>query len=101
VEKRKVALKILQGFARCILSRHRVLRRADAVFRRVWDAEGSSYYYANTVTGGTAWTKSAVYLHASSEPPVYSVVGGEEVFEGSAQQSGSTKKRSPRHVRAV
>jgi hypothetical protein len=80
-----------------------VLRRADAVYRRVWDAESDAYYYANTVTGGTAWAKSAVYLHASSEPPVYSAVeAGEDAVEGDTHpQNGSMKKRSPRHVRAL
>jgi hypothetical protein len=94
-----VALKILQGFARCILSRRRVLRRADAVYRRVWDGDSSTYYYANAMTGETAWTKSSVYLHASSEPPVYAEGGGEAVV-GSAQ-SESVKRRSPRHVRVA
>lgn len=73
---RKVLAKIvITAFARCILARNRIKRRADHVYRRVWDAESSTYYYADVITGETSWVKNKVYINPSSEPPVYSDSG--------------------------
>ena len=63
-----------------------MLLHADFLFRRVLDAESGVYYYANIFSGETSWTKSAVYLHASSEPPI---ILGEEIAAASAAASYS------------
>lgn len=108
--KRKAAIKVLQGFARCILSRQRVLAQADYLFRRVLDAESGIYYYANVYNGLTSWTKSTVYLHASSEPPI--LLGEEaETASSTADLSadydtvdsavGVELRRSPRYNRII
>jgi len=82
---------VLTAFARCILARYRIKRRADEVYRRVWDTDSSSYYYANVVTGTTSWVKSVVYLHPSSEPPVYNDSGANDSM---AKDIGSMKGKS-------
>eukprot|EP00598_Pedospumella_elongata_P016658 CAMPEP_0185009328 /NCGR_PEP_ID=MMETSP1098-20130426/91865_1 /TAXON_ID=89044 /ORGANISM="Spumella elongata, Strain CCAP 955/1" /LENGTH=742 /DNA_ID=CAMNT_0027537989 /DNA_START=24 /DNA_END=2248 /DNA_ORIENTATION=- len=89
---RKIFAKIvLTAFARCILARYRIKRRADEVYRRVWDADSSTYYYANVVTGTTSWVKTAVYLHPSGEPPVYNDSGANDSI---AKEIGSMKGQS-------
>jgi hypothetical protein len=75
-------VKILQGFARCILSRKKVLRVACVQFRRIYDEESSSFYFANIKTGETFWEKPSFFL--ANEPAIY----------------GEENKRSPRLNRA-
>ncbi len=118
---RKVFAKIIvTQFARCILARNRVKAKADELFRRIWDAESSTYYYANVHNGETSWIKSKVYLHPSSEPPIYDVaaagnvntasdiamnigasikMGG--VNRGSVKAGTSSKRLSPRANRVL
>jgi hypothetical protein len=62
------AIPILQGFARCILSRKRLIARANTIYRRIYDEDSDSWYYANIHTGHTSWSKPAFYL--SQEPPI-------------------------------
>lgn len=58
-------------FARCIVARHRAIRRADEIYRRVWDTESTCYYYANVENGTTSWNKCRIYLRGSGkEPPL-------------------------------
>jgi hypothetical protein len=64
----EVAAGVLNRFCRCILARLRVLKVSDSIYRRVWDKESSSFYYANIKTGTSTWQKPSVYL--STEPPV-------------------------------
>lgn len=64
------AVGVLQGFARCIIARRRLLQQANEVYRRILDADTSYFYYANVRTGETSWTKSSCYLHPASEPPL-------------------------------
>jgi glycogen debranching enzyme len=64
-------IRILQTFGRCILARHRILEQANSIYRRVWDSESESFYYANIDTGETSWTKNTIFL--TTEPLVYSV----------------------------
>jgi hypothetical protein len=104
IAKRKVAIKILQGLARCILARRRILRRADVIYRRVYDADSGVYYYANIYTGSTSWTKSTIYLHASSEPPIMQdgeVSASSGSARGSAAVEATAARRSPRYNRAA
>lgn len=65
----KRAIQILQGFGRCILARKRIISVANQKYRRVWDADSGTFYYADVIVGDTSWQKSGVYL--SLEPPVY------------------------------
>ena len=62
-------MKILQGFARCILARKKIIRVANIYHRRVYDEETSSYYYANMKNGDTSWHKPSMYL--TNEPPIF------------------------------
>ena len=79
---RKVFAKIIiTQFARCILARNRVKAKADELYRRIWDVESSTYYYANVHNGETSWIKSKVYLNPSSEPPIYDVAAASNVTD--------------------
>jgi hypothetical protein len=60
---------VLQGFFRCIHARTVVLREGDATYRRVWDPEYNTYYYANVVDESTTWTKPSFFMQA--EPPLH------------------------------
>ncbi len=60
---------MLQGFLRCCYARTRVIRIADEFYRKVYDEETSSFYYANMKTGETSWEKSRLYL--MNEPPIF------------------------------
>lgn len=62
------AVPLLQNFARCVLARMQLIRKANAHYRRVLDEESGSWYYANVITGHTSWSKPAFYL--TLEPPV-------------------------------
>lgn len=64
-----MASEVLSGFLRCVLARRRVLGTAMQVYRRVWDEEYETFYYANTRSGETTWTKPKLFL--LEEPPVY------------------------------
>ena len=88
-----LAISIIQGFGRCIISRHRILKYANRRYRRVLDTEPGNegqFYYANVKTGDTSWTKPKIYY--TSEPPVYK--GEEEESEVfSDEEDGKKKKR--------
>lgn len=62
------AVLILQGFARCIIARHRVIHAASLLYRRVYDEDTGEFFYANTVTMESSWTKPRVFL--TGEPLV-------------------------------
>ena len=99
--KKQVAIIIIQAFARCICARYRILRQADAIYRRVWDTESNNYYYAQVITGTTSWVKSSVYLHANSEPPILNKKEiQQQKSKGSSKKvSVQDNKRSPRRNR--
>lgn len=102
--KRNKGIKKLQGFARCILARHRILHHANIRFRRIYDDETASYYYANVITGESMWEKPHIYL--SQEPPVYvptveeaAMYSGRDSGRNSgrhSQRSNASSHRSPR-----
>lgn len=79
------AVVILQNFTRCVLARKRLIARADLAYRRIYDEESSSWYYANIITGTTSWNKPAFYL--LREPPFLS--------------STASDRRSPRLQRVL
>ena len=83
VEDTLDAVLILQGFARCIIARHRVIHAASLVYRRVYDEDTGEFFYANAVTMESSWSKPRVFL--TGEPLV--------LVEASAD------KRSPRFNR--
>lgn len=88
-------MKILQGFGRCIISRHRILRFANRRYRRVLDTEPGSdgqFYYANIRTGETSWTKPKIYC--TSEPPVYQGDEDLEAISDDDDNGVSKKKKS-------
>lgn len=68
-QRRRTEIHVLQGFGRCVLARKRVISIANERYRRVWDSESGSFYYAQVLSGETSWSKSSIYL--SLEPPVY------------------------------
>lgn len=68
-QRRRTEIHVLQGFGRCVLARKRVVSIANERYRRVWDSESGSFYYAQVLSGETSWSKSSIYL--SLEPPVY------------------------------
>lgn len=67
--KRKTATRIIQGFGRCLLARYKIICQANTRYRRILDDESGVFYYANVLTGESAWEKPHIYL--SLEPPVY------------------------------
>eukprot|EP01039_Chlorochromonas_danica_P002794 gene2794-3048_t len=69
------AVLILQNFTRCVLARKRLIARADLAYRRIFDEESGSWYYANVITGTTSWNKPAFYL--LREPPFLSSTGSD------------------------
>ncbi len=88
-------------FGRCIIARRRVLAQADHVFRRVWDHDSASYFFANVVTGETSWYKLRLYL--SSQPPVLSKreTAGVTLTEGgeATEKSGGSPRLNPKTKR--
>jgi hypothetical protein len=93
--KRKTAIKKIQGLARCILARHRIIHQANGFFRRIYDEESGSYYYANVITGESMWEKPHIYL--SHEPAVYVPTAEEAaMYSGrdSSRNSGRYSSRS-------
>jgi hypothetical protein len=84
-----VATRILQGFGRCILSRHRLLTKANTTFRRVLDTseeqDNAQFYYANIITGESTWTKPSYYY--TSEPAIYDAF---ESMSNNHQVDGAT-----------
>jgi hypothetical protein len=87
-EKKRLhfATKILQTFARCILARKILMMKANATYRRIWDDDYQTYYYANITNGLTSWEKPSVFLN-TEEPPVY------------VDPQGHNDRRSPRFNR--
>ena len=98
-----VAGEILGQFGRCILSRRRTVRRAGQLYRRVWDADTSSYYYAQIQTGETSWYKNT-HVFLSSEPPVYRDHEQQNSSDPTVGAGGAgesvKRRRSPRVNRA-
>lgn len=70
VADRSVACNVLKGFGRCVLARYRLLRRANIVFRRVLDSETGAFYYVDTRSGQSSWSKSRIYLN-TMDPPIH------------------------------
>lgn len=62
------AAQLLNRFARCIIARRKILAKSNEIYRRVWDEDSGSFYYANLTTGETSWLKPSIYL--TTEPPV-------------------------------
>lgn len=83
------ALQILQGFGRCILARKRIIRKAIERYRRVWDSESGTFYYADILTGDTSWQKIGVFL--SVEPPVYTPDSKKKGRKHGSSNNGSNR----------
>jgi len=96
IVEKSVACSILKDFARCVLARYRLLRRANIVFRRVFDSDSSTYYYVNTRTGQSSWSKSAVYLN-TMEPPIYVHVDDDKIqtHNSNSNNNFSTQRIHP------
>jgi hypothetical protein len=69
VEDINDAADVISTFFLCIQARKKVLRVADAIFRRVMDVTDGSCYYWNTVTNESFWHKPRLFL--TQEPPLY------------------------------
>eukprot|EP01036_Dinobryon_divergens_P026930 gene26930-35627_t len=100
-KKKKVAA-ILSGFCRCIIARKVAISKLNTIYRRVWDADSKSFFYANTRTGESSWTKPVIYL--SVEPPMLSMDSNstDSSSDGSHNHTGiytnsPRAHRSPRH----
>jgi hypothetical protein len=74
------AALVLTGFFKCIVSRAVVVRKASATYRRVYDEDYQTYFYAHLFTGESSWEKPKVFL--TCEPPL--------------QLTDDQNKRSPR-----
>ncbi len=68
VAKRSRAADVLQGFARCIIARNRVLDTAYRVFGRVLDEGSGLYFYYNLSSGASMWTKPYGIFMKSTNP---------------------------------
>ena len=79
----ETAAMLLQGFARCVLSRQRIIRAANKIYRRVRDEECKAHFYSNLITGASGWTKPSVYL--TEEPPL-------QLPEGASKHSPRVKR---------
>ena len=78
------AAGVIQGFVRCALARRRVVARAQEVYRRIYDDEYQVYFYWNTVTKKSEWSKPSVLL--SNEAALFVP---DEGSSGSGSGSGS------------
>jgi hypothetical protein len=111
VTDKMAAAIIIDMFLRCVVARKRVLARANEVYRRIFDDEYSVYFYWNTVTRRSTWTKPGLFLYA--EPPMFvksdGDIGNKGVYahgdnkngynnnnNGSAQMTKKKQKRDPR-----
>lgn len=66
----KRACEVLQGFARCICARNRVLDQAYRIYTRVLDPASNEHYYYNVCTGVSSWTKPyAIFMKNTNPEP--------------------------------
>ena len=70
IEDTYTASTVINSFGRCILARRKVIERLNNIYRKIWDDEQSTYYYANILDSSSSWTKNSLYL--MQEPPVFS-----------------------------
>lgn len=91
---------VVAAFLRCVAARGRLRVLADLRYRRVWDEEYGTYFYADTRTGQTSWNKPACFLER--EPPVLLLDSAPTNFSISPSQqklpveTASKSKISPR-----
>jgi hypothetical protein len=64
----KISARIISGFFLCIRARKRILAKAREVWKKVWDDNYKQYFYANVLTGESAWHRPAIFI--LEEPPV-------------------------------
>lgn len=85
-------VRVIQGFARCIIARRRIIYRANEVYRRILDPSTGLFYYANVISGETKWEKSSVYL--TLEPPVYVDTASDTIAITNGLSSNKSTARS-------
>ena len=101
INHRVRAAGVIQGFIRCVLARRRLVRRAQEVYRRIYDEEYEVYFYWNTVTKRSEWQKPRLFL--STEPPLFvpdddssGSGSGRSTYHGSMTTSQSSGNNSSR-----
>mmetsp|Transcript_2668 Transcript_2668/g.3999 ORF Transcript_2668/g.3999 Transcript_2668/m.3999 type:complete len:392 (+) Transcript_2668:98-1273(+) len=56
------AASVITAFFRCIVARSVVLRTASIVYKKVYDADYDTHFYANVLTGESTWEKPRLFL---------------------------------------
>ena len=69
VTSKDEAVQVLQGFARCICARHRVVILLKSKYFRVFDENLGTYFYYDKIANESTWRKPKLLL--MHEPPIF------------------------------